>query len=192
MTKKCAKFKKLNAKREKKKRRNTKRNQWRECEERKPFLLMLQMKKVVLTIRKMTMPNIIEVKLDRNQKKVVLCLSFQLNCAVKLSTFSTIADLFTTRVRSAKSSLSGPAAKRAKIEKKKYAEKDAKQSKAGKMGGFKKNREDGDREFRRKGFKPGQRNDKPFASKQKTGGKPGFKGASKIQGKSRKSQKSRK
>lgn len=95
-------------------------------------------------------------------------------------------DLFTTRVRSAKSSLSGPAAKRAKIEKKKYAEKDAKQTKGGKMSGFKKNREDGDREFRRKGFKPGQKNDKPFGNKQRTGGKPGFKGASKIQGKGRK------
>ena len=54
------------------------------------------------------------------------------------------------------------------------------------MSGFKKNREDGDREFRRKGFKPGQKNDKPFGNKKRTGGKPGFKGASKIQGKGRK------
>nr|CAG4636128.1 EOG090X0508 [Eubosmina coregoni] len=102
-------------------------------------------------------------------------------------------DLFTTRVKSSKSSLSGPAAKRAKIEKKKFTEKNAKQSKGGKVG-FKKNQDDGEREFRRKGFKPGQKNDKPYGNKPRAGGKgkPGFKGASKIQSKGRKHHKSRK
>jgi len=76
MMKRYEKFKMHNARRKMKKRRNTKRNPWRECEERRLFLPTLQMKKVVLTTRKMMTPNIIEVKLDRNQKKVIFHLSY--------------------------------------------------------------------------------------------------------------------
>jgi hypothetical protein len=79
-----------------------------------------------------------------------------------------ISDLFTARARSTKSSLSGPAAKRAKIEKKKMLERNNKGngSKTGSRG-----KDSGD--SRQKNFKSGRT--------PKSGGKLGFKGASKIQ-----------
>nr|CAG4641648.1 EOG090X0508 [Eurycercus lamellatus] len=107
-------------------------------------------------------------------------------------------DLFSARVKSAKSSLSGPAAKRAKIEKKKMADKESKASFKGKA---KRDEDQGD--YRRKGFKRGddknfrkgggKPSDKRGGGKRdddkkfrKSGGKPsgkrpGFKGASKVQ-----------
>ena len=127
---------------------------------------------------------------EKGENYLINSNNFQVNFILMFNWF---LDLFTTRVKSSKSSLSGPAAKRAKIEKKKFTEKNAKQSKGGKVG-FKKNQDDGEREFRRKGFKPGQKNDKPYGNKPRAGGKgkPGFKGASKIQSKGRKHHKSRK
>lgn len=81
-----------------------------------------------------------------------------------------ISDLFTARARSTKSSLSGPAAKRAKIEKKKMLERNNKGN-GSKTGSRGKANDAGD--SRQKNFKSGRT--------PKSGGKLGFKGASKIQ-----------
>lgn len=81
-----------------------------------------------------------------------------------------ILDLFTARTKSTKSSLSGPAAKRAKIEKKKMLERNNKGS-GSKSGTRGKARDSGD--SRQNNFKTGR--------PPKSGGKVGFKGASKVQ-----------
>nr|CAG4636964.1 EOG090X0508 [Ceriodaphnia reticulata] len=87
-------------------------------------------------------------------------------------------DLFTARTKSTKSSLSGPAAKRAKIEKKKMMEKS---NKANTSKSFPRGKGNdsarGERDSRQKGFKPG-RSSKSGGGK--SNGKTGFKGASKV------------
>ena len=85
-----------------------------------------------------------------------------------------ISDLFTARAKSTKSSLSGPAAKRDKIEKKKMLERNNKGNGA-KSGQRGKTNDSGNP--RQKNFKSG-RAPKPGG---KSNGKMGFKGASKVQ-----------
>nr|CAG4650928.1 EOG090X0508 [Simocephalus serrulatus] len=103
-------------------------------------------------------------------------------------------DLFTARAKSTKSSLSGPAAKRAKIEKKKMIEKSNKAN-AGKSGPRRKGHDSEDSR-QKGGFKSGGRgkgNDsgdsrqkggfkqgRPSRPGGKSNGKTGFKGASKV------------
>merc|ERR1712071_59471 len=114
-------------------------------------------------------------------------------------------DLFAQGIKSKRSSLSGPAAKRAKIEKKKAAN-IANKSTAGsrkfgnksddrdskgefRRGGYKKDgiKNEGkfkkDGKFKRDGGRDGGRGDKSSGSKGPKNRKPGFKGASKVRGK---------
>jgi len=105
-------------------------------------------------------------------------------------------DLFTTGVKSKKSSLSGPAAKRAKIEKKKFEGKANKSATGAKKytsksddrdkgefrrGAFKKS-DHKDGKFRKDG-KSGSKGPQGFKARSKGGKNPGFKTGSKARGK---------
>lgn len=116
-------------------------------------------------------PNIIEVKLDKNPKKVFELRDFSKGYPTLVFVF---ADLFTARTKSSKSSLSGPAAKRVKREKKKMMDKSNKTSN-GKSTFKGKQRDDGD--FREKGFKS-RKSSRPGGGK--SNGKTGLKGVSKV------------
>lgn len=112
--------------------------------------------------------------------------SFVLSVLLITFLLSSLADLFSERAKSKKSSLSGPAAKRARMEKKKMMDKESKKPTKGRFTN-KGDRDDETSDYRMKkgGFKSGRGANKDF--KRPGGGKfpankkkVGFKGASKV------------